>query len=55
MDRMHQARERELKFSTWLQTDLDLDLGTMLIKVVGEAAKMLQPTGDAFSERRKDQ
>ncbi len=43
MDRMHQARERELKFLD-LVADVtsDLDLGTMLIKVVGEAAKMLQ-------------
>ncbi len=43
MDRMHAARERELKFLD-LVADLtsDLDLGTMLVKVVGEAARMLQ-------------
>ena len=43
MDGMHAARERELKFLD-LVADVtsDLDLGTMLIKVVGEAARMLQ-------------
>ena len=43
MDGMRAARERELKFLD-LVADVtsELDLGTMLIKVVGEAARMLQ-------------
>ena len=43
MDDMHAARERELKFLD-LVADVtsELDLGTMLIKVVGECARMLQ-------------
>ncbi len=43
MDGVHAARERELKFLD-LVADVtsDLDLGTMLTKVVGEAARMLQ-------------
>jgi adenylate cyclase len=43
MDGMHAARQRELKFLD-LVADVtsELDLGTMLIKVVGEAARMLQ-------------
>jgi len=43
MDGMQHARERELKFLD-LVSDVtsDLDLGTMLIKVVSECARMLQ-------------
>jgi len=43
MDDMHEARQRELKFLD-LVADVtsELDLGTMLIKVVGECARMLQ-------------
>ncbi|HWE51203.1 MAG TPA: GAF domain-containing protein [Bryobacteraceae bacterium] len=43
MDRMQSAREREMKFLDLVaEVTSDLDLGTMLSKVMAEAARMLQ-------------
>ena len=43
MDRMQTAREREMKFLDLVaEVTSDLDLGTMLSKVMAEAARMLQ-------------